>query len=74
VYVGSKLSYVFIFNEVTWFFPSSIYLRVLGPLLLMMVTWKKQKQQKNGKTKKMKKDEQRTDQERTREKQHKPLS
>ncbi len=27
VYVGSKLPYVFIFNEVTWFFPSNVYLR-----------------------------------------------
>jgi hypothetical protein len=27
VYVGSKLPHVFIFNEVTWFFPSNVYLR-----------------------------------------------
>ena len=27
VYLGSKLPCVFIFNEVTWFFPSNIYLR-----------------------------------------------
>jgi hypothetical protein len=27
VYVGNKSAYVFIFNEVTWFFPSNVYLR-----------------------------------------------
>jgi hypothetical protein len=26
-YVGSKLACVFIFNEITWFFPSNVYLR-----------------------------------------------
>jgi len=27
LYLGSKLPCVFIFNEVTWFFPSNIYVR-----------------------------------------------
>jgi hypothetical protein len=27
VYVGSKLACVLIFNEITWFFPSNVYLR-----------------------------------------------
>ena len=27
VYVGSKLPDIFIFNDVTWFFPSNVYLR-----------------------------------------------
>jgi hypothetical protein len=27
MYVGSKLPCLFIFNEVTWFFPRNVYLR-----------------------------------------------
>jgi hypothetical protein len=26
VYISSKLACVFIFNEITWFFPSNVYL------------------------------------------------